>query len=191
MLLLEQLHGIYFCGGPDGPHPRYPVQGMLCPTSPPNRPHCCQGRRDRDLRAGGKPPPLIGGESTQGEGFKRNSPSVREYTLTPGHTILCCSGSASPNAPSAPAPLPSCCWKEKGFLREWQQFFPSCSPRQGFFAKYQLRVAAAVTALSFSSSVLLFSSHAHHTPLIPFQPFVRYAAHIIFSPRVLMALQVN
>lgn len=41
------------------------------------------------------------------------------------------------------------------------------------------------------SSALLSCSHAHHIPSITFKRLLRYATHIIFSPRVPVALQVN
>ena len=134
------------------------------PRITPTAPHCCRGSGDRDLRVGCKPLTLIKSKSVQGKKDLKEIHHLYVNILLPWDIPFSASVKAQllQTLTSASELFPFCCWNKKWFLREWQQLFHSCFPCQGCFAKYQLCVATAVTALSFCSLVLFFSSHAHH-----------------------------
>lgn len=117
---------------------------------------------------------LIESKSIQGKRFKRNSPSVCEQPRTlsaPAQAQL-----PTPAAASGPFPL---LLEQGGFSR---------------FSKFFAVASQASAALLNTSSALLqqrLLSAASRTLAIKFKQLLRYTTHIIFSPRVLMALQFN
>lgn len=164
---------------------------MLCPASPPPPPTAARGAGTGTCEWAASHYLLRAGAYS--ENNLKEIHHLHVNILLPQDMPFCASVKAQllQTLPSASEPFPFCCWKKKGFLREWQQFFHSCFPCQGCSDKYRPCIATVVTALSFCSSVLLFSSRAHHILLITFKQLLRYTTHVIFSPRVLMALQVN